>query len=135
MTDARKQFETWCVRFDATALLPLNLGPFLREQDGCLCARGRDRADDVAAKETARTSAPEFIRAIELQKGEVFLYERTTVPAELLANAKKLLAALENGSCSAQDYWGCFEPEQSAAKYAYIDGLTAGKKAEIKKLR
>jgi hypothetical protein len=117
---------------------PGNLGERLADKiAGHLLQKAdeQDAAADAAAKESARTSAPEYVRAFELQRGEVFLYERTTVPAELLANAKKLLVGLEDGSVSAKEYWGCFEPEQSAAKYAYIDGLTIAKKAEIKKLR
>src|SRR5579863_1306958 len=126
------------VAADALKKNPGNLAPSLANK---MAGYLQDKADqdeaaaEAAAKETARTSAPEFVRALEVQRAEVFLYERTTVPTELLANAKKLLAALENGSCSAEDYWGCFEPDQSRAKYAYIDGLTIAKKAEIAKAR
>jgi hypothetical protein len=94
-----------------------------------------DAAAESVAKETARTSAPEFVRALEVQRGEVFILERTVTPPEMLASAKKLLAGLESGTVSAQEYWGVFEPEQSRIKNEYVDGLAASKKAEIEKLR
>ena len=80
---------------------PGNLAPSLANKMATLLHDKADRdevAAEAAARETARTSAPEYVRALEVQRAEVFLYERTTVPADLLASAKKLLAGLENGS-------------------------------------
>jgi hypothetical protein len=92
-------------------------------------------AAEIAAKDVQRRAAPEFVRALEFQRLEVSVYERTAVPADMLANAKKLLAGLEDGSVDAPAYWGVWEPEQSQIKHGYFDTLAKSKKEEIQKLR